>query len=374
MKVFEGLTLVDGETVHDKTIDEQTRLDTMQRVFQQLPAPELQKYNLDLENRAVPGSEMAVRFQRAWLERQKELRSLQDLLDKPAESMSALVSVMRNASSLPTDTVAKAIADLQTYLEDVDNARDFHTIGGWPVLLSFLKPHRTLKERELAAWAVGSAVKADPEYQHWVLEKDNATSTHSGLEDLVSMLRVPVSSRDDVTIQEAVKHMHRKSLHAIAAASRGQVDVQAVLRDMQLDRNGSIGFTDVLRSHAAAHLTVNAPLSLKVWNYVSDMLEEREFLCTTMIERPRDEQTVAAERAAMEVMQYTDAFCSLEWMRLRSIAESQVSDKAAQPQDQHRSGTSDRLTVEAVQRALEEVNQYHDGNCRTVITACTAQS
>ena len=62
--------------------------------------------------------------------------------------------------------------ELEGLLCDIDNARDFHTIGGWPVLASLLAPSegRDSETQALAAWAIGSAVKNSYDYQLWSVE------------------------------------------------------------------------------------------------------------------------------------------------------------------------------------------------------------
>ena len=65
-----------------------------------------------------------------------------------------------------------ALRELEGLLCDIDNARDFHTIGGWPVLASLLAPSegRDSETQALAAWAIGSAVKNSYDYQLWSVE------------------------------------------------------------------------------------------------------------------------------------------------------------------------------------------------------------
>ena len=43
--------------------------------------------------------------------------------------------------------------------------KDFHTIGGWPVLSSLLADRHAPAVRAAAAWAVGTAVKNSYDYQ-----------------------------------------------------------------------------------------------------------------------------------------------------------------------------------------------------------------
>jgi len=78
-----------------------------------------------------------------------------------------------------------SLLELEDLLSDIDNAKDFHTIGGWPTLASLLLPAETLTSPQsssnmsssskidlqtVAAWAVGSAVKNSYDYQLWTID------------------------------------------------------------------------------------------------------------------------------------------------------------------------------------------------------------
>jgi hypothetical protein len=65
---------------------------------------------------------------------------------------------------------------LEGLLCDIDNARDFHTIGGWPALAACLSSAYPVDTQALAAWAIGSAVKNSYDYQLWVIEPLNFTT------------------------------------------------------------------------------------------------------------------------------------------------------------------------------------------------------
>ena len=63
------------------------------------------------------------------------------------------------------------LKQLESLLDDVDNARDYHTIGLWPTLLSFLTSYYSKSIRCHTAWAIGTAVKNTYDYQLWTLER-----------------------------------------------------------------------------------------------------------------------------------------------------------------------------------------------------------
>ena len=63
------------------------------------------------------------------------------------------------------------LKQLESLLDDVDNARDYHTIGLWPILLSHLTSYYSKSIRCHTAWAIGTAVKNTYDYQLWTLER-----------------------------------------------------------------------------------------------------------------------------------------------------------------------------------------------------------
>ena len=80
-----------------------------------------------------------------------------------------------------------ALEQLESLVEDIDNARDFKTIGGFGDIVSALinpESERVLpRGKGLAASVIGNAVKSDYDFQLWVLE-DGAQC----LRGLLSML------------------------------------------------------------------------------------------------------------------------------------------------------------------------------------------
>mmetsp|Transcript_12836 Transcript_12836/g.19789 ORF Transcript_12836/g.19789 Transcript_12836/m.19789 type:complete len:642 (+) Transcript_12836:123-2048(+) len=99
-----------------------------------------------------------------------------------------------NASA---NNVIEALRDLEFQLSDVDMARDFHTLGGWPYLVALLDDtlHNTVdivsdndnhhdgaavaalvdEIRALAATTIGTAVSNLGEFRHWALEDVSLT-------------------------------------------------------------------------------------------------------------------------------------------------------------------------------------------------------
>ena len=60
---------------------------------------------------------------------------------------------------------------LQEQVEDIDNARDFHTIGGFPAVLRALAEDGAPRLQAAAAWVAGTAVQNNRELQLVLVEQ-----------------------------------------------------------------------------------------------------------------------------------------------------------------------------------------------------------
>lgn len=119
------------------------------------------------------------------------IRSIQDFLEHP---VAALVDLVTEDGGLDEGRgILQTLVDLEFQLQDIDMTRDFHTLGGWPVLGSLLSD-KMLQEavaadatnatldlnvavdafhvlQSKAAWALGTAVKNTEEFHPYVLER-----------------------------------------------------------------------------------------------------------------------------------------------------------------------------------------------------------
>mmetsp|Transcript_32141 Transcript_32141/g.68417 ORF Transcript_32141/g.68417 Transcript_32141/m.68417 type:complete len:671 (-) Transcript_32141:100-2112(-) len=198
----------------------------MHRVMSQLPPEELERFGglpeLASPNSTVPSGSPSLaqltdeqrklferRMERIWKERQEELARLQqeNVADLPSmlkgrigtiqehledvEGSLERISERRRSQTEEDDDdnavndVIDALRDLEFQLGDVDMARDFHTLGGWPHLVSLLdlRVHgddaaddeeiSTIADevRALAAMTVGTAVGNLGEFRPWALEE-----------------------------------------------------------------------------------------------------------------------------------------------------------------------------------------------------------
>ena len=92
--------------------------------------------------------------------------------------------------------IVEVLEDIEYHVADIDHARDFHTLGGWSVLVSMLsdavhggggtnatepsavaegeeeQAHRAVVDeiQAAAAWAIGTAAKNSEEFHGWALE------------------------------------------------------------------------------------------------------------------------------------------------------------------------------------------------------------
>lgn len=194
-----------------------------------------------------------------WRLRQLEIKDAMASIVKPAEEMSKIAKLLSEVGT-SEDVLSANMVELESYLEDVDNARDFHTIGGWTILIDALLSNRSDKVRSLAAWCVGTAVKNSYEYQLYTLETSEA-SDKSVLWRLSSMLEVD----DEMSV--------RRALYALSSAARGNADVQAALQE-----KGQIhSRLDALLGRCYGE---SVEIERKIWSFISDMLDEISYIKT----------------------------------------------------------------------------------------------
>jgi len=320
-----------NDPVLEDPADEQTRLGTLRRTFLSLPATELSVYGALLEELQAHGQEpiptdsaLAASLQVAWDQRQQELKAAMDSMVKPVQLMTRLIEAVRrtkrsdaeagsDGQQLSTDTElsrVSALDQLQDILDDVDHARDFHTVGGFEALYEVLDPQAyspdTDEEQGLAALSLGNAIKNQYDFQRWILEP---TSQPTLLRRLLHLL----AAGSDKS--------RRRALYAISSAARGNLDVQAAMCELQAaDPDASIG-TMLLQEMAGG-----AEMQRKALAFAADMVEEHTYIQRNK-EYPGDlaDQGLPEEQAqaqAADIFAQLNAlkpvgahFCSAEWAR-----------------------------------------------------------
>ena len=226
--------------------------------MKQLPQIEHDRLGISFEHEISVNSPEASNLFRVWKIRQEELKQAMQSMIQPAEHMAALAQQLKSDNITDAD-VEFLLEELESFIDDVDNARDFHTIGGWDILISYLMPGVPSRQRALAAWTVGSAIKDEFDYQQWILEYPNMNSTITlkvnklnnnnnntntntdtdintnqstfevetnpnsarAIDYLLDMLDSPITSES--------LGMHRYAIYALSAASRGNIYIQEQL-------------------------------------------------------------------------------------------------------------------------------------------------
>merc|ERR1719343_665470 len=206
----------------------------MHRVMSELPPEELARFGGLPALPAANGSAMRLtdaerrRFERRmeelWVARQEELAQAEDNLADLPKMLTARIQVLKEylddvpeglrrvmegrkggedapapseeeePSEMATDVIS-ALRDLEYQLSDVDMARDFHTLGGWPYLVALLEDGGDGAQEEaededmllladevraLAAMAMGTAAGNVAEFHGWALEAVAANRTAAG--------------------------------------------------------------------------------------------------------------------------------------------------------------------------------------------------
>eukprot|EP00984_Skeletonema_dohrnii_P030192 scaffold21476_cov88-Skeletonema_dohrnii-CCMP3373.AAC.3 len=233
----------DNDTTNDKSSsnkDNDSKQATkdykmMHRVMSQLPPEELAPFgglpalpssssnDTTTKLTALELKEFETKMELLWQHRQEELQKMQSdgsIADLPkilgeriemlkgylmdsGGGLMELVEGRRNSvdhdedeedgtnSSSSANNIIEALRDLEFQLSDVDMARDFHTLGGWPYLIALLDDTlhgddtvnddndeiRALVDeiRALAATTIGTAVSNLGEFRHWALEDVSST-------------------------------------------------------------------------------------------------------------------------------------------------------------------------------------------------------
>lgn len=143
---------------------------------------------------------------------QERIISLTEYVANPSEGIKNVIHGYLNDESKASDdnlNIVETLQDLEFQLTDLDNARDFYNMGGWPLLVSLLTdsihglgyaleeelrltnstdinvPIRLSKDQieyleqyqkvswkiqGLAAWCIGTAVKNTEEFHSWALD------------------------------------------------------------------------------------------------------------------------------------------------------------------------------------------------------------
>jgi nucleotide exchange factor SIL1 len=244
------------------------------------------------------------RMAEIWERRQEELAMLQEMVaDMPdllRERISSMKEYLKNPDEelkrLDLDKVGEedvvthilsVLEDLEFQLSDIDMARDFHTMGGWPLLMllisedahiptnkkiSSLSRSTEAKVRAIqaqAAWASGTMVKNTGEFFPFVLQPvrlgDGKTTTAIDL-----LIGVFCKDYKD-SHSWAIRTLLSKSIYAIGSMLRGN-------RLAQIHLLATGGFNQVWKKYLALVQggvnSANAKLVQRLVMLGTDIVEE----------------------------------------------------------------------------------------------------
>lgn len=264
----------------------------MHRALSNLPPEEQERIGgiPELPDQAVASKEITPEQRKAfekqmkeiWEKRQEEIKafqedhladlpqllkdrisSIQEYLDDPIPQLQALdlEATDYEENSLVVD-ILSVLKDLEYQLTDVDMARDFHTLGGWPLITSLLADavhenssnatqQQTLTEEDWnkvnliqahAAWAIGTTVKNTAEFSpfatvqvdvpHKSADDEKALSVKTTALDLVlaqfvaSSKAVLETTHPKDEYYDSVMMKVHKSLYALGALLRANRQAQ----------------------------------------------------------------------------------------------------------------------------------------------------
>jgi nucleotide exchange factor SIL1 len=203
-----------------------------------------------------------MRMKQIWEKRQQELLELQESLMDLPEVLKQRIASIREYLEDPTahlkqhdldelapkgrvTHIVSVLQDLEYQLTDLDMARDFHTLSGWPLLVSLLAeevhisqtqnatlPNKKIPKMEAkriqskirvvqtnAAWVIGTAVKNTGEFFPYAIEEvriqgDRKTTA------IDLLIQVFVQQYDDPASWE-VRKLQEKAIYAIGSLLRG---------------------------------------------------------------------------------------------------------------------------------------------------------
>lgn len=245
-------------TTDDEVVELQYDFEMMYRTLSQLPKEERDRMELpELPEGATVASltgasreEFESRMKTIWEMRQEQLRTFEE--ENVADLPGILIARIQNIKEYLMDPygslvlldleapseednprhIVAVLEDLEYLLTDVDMSRDFHTLGGWPLLASLLSDtvhqssnHTLTQEltekmhvlQSRAAWALGTAVKNTGEFSPFAVETIQVQNEKTTALDLL-LQQMSACATDDSLV---VRQKEQKLLYALGAMLRG---------------------------------------------------------------------------------------------------------------------------------------------------------
>jgi len=177
----------------------------------------------------------------------ERIRRLQAYLDDPyadlvsmdiQQEQQATADVESTEETHVTDIIS-VLQDLEYHLADVDMTRDFHTMGGWPLLIAMVDADAHYENGSIpidlvanvrqvqlnAAWAIGTAIKNTGEFYPYAIEEVQVRGeTTTALKVLLKQFQAEGNNN---------QLMQQKVIYAMSALLRGNRPAQAYF--IQLD-------------------------------------------------------------------------------------------------------------------------------------------
>lgn len=337
----DGSVQLSDKATEKKKVDKeypQYDFEMMHRTLSKLPEEEMERYGgLPELPDAAEGSKKTVltskerqafekRMAEIWQQRQAELKEVQEMLidvpevlkermrgireylEDPFEALKKVDLEREDDGAFVTDIIS-LLKDLEFQLTDVDNARDFHTLGGWEMLVSLLSEHSHVQNKTInklsrategkiravqanAAWTIGTAVKNTGEFFPYAVEPVKVgTKTTTALDMLL-----------DVFCQEymddkawSIRTLLAKSIYGIGSLLRGNRLSQAHL----IQNNGAARLGDKLRYMVMRNFNGDIKVIQRLLSLASDLI--------TDIKLDGEASTASLNDAIIQ------AFSSAEW-------------------------------------------------------------
>ena len=281
-------------------------------------------------------------------ERKAELDAL------ASQMMPDMVALMRAALakaidvSLDDESREEALLELQDLVEDIDNARDLKTIGGFTEVVALLAVEIPTVQAA-AAWVLGSAVKNDLELQLHVLST-------SALNSLLRLVR-----------SHGVEEVRAKALYALSALLRNCRAAQALFgaadgvgallavmaegRSPRLVRKALVIVADLLREHrlgqSSAPAAKGKPASAATVSAAGDVAaDDTKASMQFMLTRKMQARLAALGYSSDEIRQL-DAESAATILRASS-SEAEADDEGAEEGEGGADGGADGLAESSV--------------------------
>jgi nucleotide exchange factor SIL1 len=314
-----------GQKESQDTEKSQYDFDAMHRTLSKLPEeekermgglPEIPVYNSLLKKRTPEEQEMfEKRMAEIWEKRQQVLRELQESMVDGPEVLKDRIQRIKDYLKNPTahleemksdrsfeegkvTHILSAVYDLEAQLSDLDMARDFHILQGWPLLVSLLsdevhvsqnqtqnatetkKPKRRSEEmlleelvhavQEHAAWVIGTAVKNIGEFNPYAIEVVNiGTKKTTAVDLLIDLLSKDYNNPNSWDVRK----LHEKVVFGIGSLLRGNRMAQTHFCGAA---NGPDRLGKVLHqvSSGDSLTSTNAKLSQRLLSLASDIVSD----------------------------------------------------------------------------------------------------